>query len=127
MTRVNLLDPTVLKQKTLIAEYRELPRIFGYVRAAIKRGESPLDKRNPSRYTLGTGHCRFFYPRLGWLVSRQKAVVSECLRRGYNIQHTDVDSLVVGIPDEWMGNWEPSDGEVMVNRARVFERGGIKE
>lgn len=60
MTRINCIPPRELSREHLIAEYRELPRIFALVRAAIARGESPDDPRNPTSYTLGAGHVRFF-------------------------------------------------------------------
>jgi hypothetical protein len=42
MTRINCIDPALLSDKHLGAEYRELPRIFNLVRDAIKRGESEV-------------------------------------------------------------------------------------
>lgn len=124
MTRINLVDPALLSPKHLIAEYKELPRIFGLVKKAIERGESPNDKRNPKQYVLGEGHCRFFYKRLGWLVRRQQSLVDECLRRGYNIQHTDPQSLLDGIPDEWVNDYIPIREEIELNIQRINERGG---
>ena len=77
MTRINCIPPRQLSREHLIAEYRELPRIFALVHAAIARGESPDDPRNPTSYTLGAGHVRFFYCRLGYLVKRQLAIIDE--------------------------------------------------
>lgn len=51
MTRINCVAPIELTTKHLVAEYRELPRIYNLVRAAIKRGERPSDARNPKHYT----------------------------------------------------------------------------
>lgn len=71
MTRINCIPPSELSTGSL-------PRIFGLVIAAIDRGESPDDARNPPAYGLGPGHVRFFYPRLAWCAARYGAVVSEC-------------------------------------------------
>ena len=60
MTRINCVPPSELTVQHLVAEYRELPRIFALVRAAIARGERPDDTRNPTEYRLGSGHVRFF-------------------------------------------------------------------
>lgn len=38
MTRINLVDPSTLHTKHLIAEYRELPRVFALAEAAAFRG-----------------------------------------------------------------------------------------
>jgi hypothetical protein len=124
ITRINCAPVEELTRQHLVAEYRELPRIFNLVRAAVERGERPDDKRNPRQYTLGAGHCRFFYPRLGWLKERQRALVAEMQRRGYNPAFTDVDDLDDGIPGEWLGWWTPGAADLMINRARISERLG---
>lgn len=122
MTRINVVPPTELSDKHLGAEYRELPRIFGLVRKAIERGERPDDKRNPKHYVLGTGHVRFFYPRLGFLYQRHLDLVAECKRRGRKVSFDNPAELLVGIPDEWRGAWRPTMDALMINRQRIKER-----
>ncbi|RYF12163.1 MAG: endonuclease, partial [Oxalobacteraceae bacterium] len=122
MTRINVVPAEELSQLHLIAEYRELPRIFNLVRAAVARGERPDDRRNPALYCLGSGHCRFFYPRLGWLRERQRALVTEMLARGYQPNFTDIEGLTAGIPDEWCQDWQPDDLALALNRGRIEER-----
>lgn len=126
MTRINCVPPAELTTQHLVAEYRELPRIFGLVRAAIARGERPDDSRNPRDYRLGPGHVRFFYPRLGFLARRQEALVAEMLRRGYSPSFTDPAGLLAGMPAEWCGDWTPSADAMALNRARIAERIGAK-
>lgn len=41
MTRVNVVDPSLLSDKHLGAEYRELPRVFGEVKRKIAMGAKP--------------------------------------------------------------------------------------
>lgn len=125
MTRINCIDPKMLTDKHLGAEYRELPRIFGLVRKAIDRGEVPNDPRNPKAYTLGKGHCRFFYNRLGYLVSRQKQLCDECKRRGRKVSFDNIDSLVYNIPNEWMNDWVPDHTAIGINKQRINERLGM--
>lgn len=122
MTRINCAPPEELTPAHLIAEYRELPRIFGLVRAAIARGEKPEDPRNPSAYRLGAGHVRFFYPRLGWLLSRQIALVAEMRARGYAPSFDHPEVLVEGIGPDWMGLWQPTPEALAENRTRIAER-----
>ena len=119
MTRINCVPPAELTTPHLIAEYRELPRVFGLVRAAIGRGERPEDPRNPLNYRLGPGHVRFFYPRLGYLVKRQQQLIDEMLGRGYAPKFTDPAGLLADIPSEWHGDWAPAPEEIDLNRARI--------
>ncbi|GAA5543355.1 MULTISPECIES: pyrimidine dimer DNA glycosylase/endonuclease V [Brucella/Ochrobactrum group] len=122
MTRINCIPPAELTGPHLIAEYRELPRVFALVKAAIQRGETTTDRRNPPAYTLGTGHVRFFYMRLGYLAKRQASLVAEMQARGYAPQFTATHELPIGIPPEWCCDWEPSDEAMAINRARIAER-----
>lgn len=105
MTRINVVPPAELCGKHLVAEYRELPRVFALVRAAIARQERPL---HVDRYTLGKGHVRFFYTRLAWLAGRQAALIAEMVRRGYNPQ--------------WCGDWIPDADAMRANRERIAAR-----
>lgn len=119
MTRINCIPPAELSTQHLIAEYRELPRIFSLVRAAIARGEIPDDARNPTEYVLGKGHIRFFYPRLGYLIKRQTLIIDEMHKRGYRPQYTNPAPLIKDIPKEWCGDWQPDAQAVEINKARI--------
>lgn len=92
------------------------------MRAAIARGERPDDPRNPTVYRLGAGHMRFFYPRLGWLLARQHALIAEMLARGYTPGFTDPEGLIDGIPAEWRGDWQPDAAAETLNRGRIALR-----
>lgn len=122
MTRINCIPPAQLSGPHLVAEYRELPRVFALARAAISRGERPDDPRNPKDYTLGTGHVRFFYGRLGYLAKRQASLVAEMKSRGYDPKFTQTDELLDGIPEEWRSDWTPTQQAVAINRKRIEER-----
>lgn len=122
MTRINCIPPSELSGPHLVAEYRELPRVFALVRAAIARGEAPDDPRNPRDYTLGRGHVRFFYARLGYLAQRQAALVAEMKARGYAPQFTQTESLLDGFPPSWCNDWQPTAQAMAINRARIAER-----
>ena len=122
MTRINCVPPSELASQHLVAEYRELPRIFALVRAAIARGELPDDPRNPGEYRLGAGHVRFFYCRLGYLARRQAALVAEMKARGCRPTFTDTDRLLDGFPETWCRDWQPTAEALAANRARISER-----
>lgn len=122
LTRINCIPPSELSGPHLVAEYRELPRIFALVRGAIARGEEPNARRNPEFYTLGKGHVRFFYTRLGYLAARQAALIAEMQRRGYMPSFLDPNGLLEGIPPEWCNEWEPTPDAIALNRERISER-----
>jgi deoxyribonuclease (pyrimidine dimer) len=126
MTRINVIDPTLLSNRHLLAEYRELPRVFGLVRAAQKRGERPQTLKAPSTYTLGTGHVKFFYTRLQWLLNRQRSLILECQSRGFNIQHTDPSALVDDLNPLWLNDWTPTETDKQKNIDRINARGGLR-
>lgn len=125
MTRINCVPVQELEREHLIAEYRELPRVFSLARAALARGEAPDDPQNPIRYTLGKGHCRFFYSRLGWLRQRQAELVAEMIRRGYRPAHTETAHMGADMPRSWLRGWVPDADAVEINRARIADRLGV--
>ena len=63
MTRINIgIPPANLTRQHLIAEHREIKRISNQ----ISKGRFNL-KDQPKDFTLGTGHVKFFYDKLGYL------------------------------------------------------------
>jgi deoxyribonuclease (pyrimidine dimer) len=123
MTRINCVPANTLCQQHLVAEYRELPRIFGSVRKAIARGEVAGDERNPPTYRLGKGHVRFFYPRLQYLATRQADIVREMKARGITVNfEPPTRAQYSDIPDVWFSDWVPDDTAIAINVARITER-----
>ena len=120
MTRINLVDPSTLHSKHLLAEYRELPRVFKLVEAAQARGLSPRTARIPPSYVLGTGHVTFFYDKLQWLERRFLALVDECCNRNFNIQHYGVPDLYLDY--HWWNDYEPTPEAIALNAARIKDR-----
>ena len=115
MTRINVIHPEHLLDQHLFAEYRELPRIFGYARRALARGHVAI----PARYTLGEGHMRFFYDKTAWLVQRHATIVAELLKRGRKLTQTEPLTPVEGYAPS---DWRPSPADVVVNMERLRER-----
>ena len=109
MTRINVIHPSYLTDQHLIAEYRELPRVF-----ALARPITP----EPTEYTLGPGHVRFFYTRTRYLARRQAELIYECLLRGFNIQHTTAPDPVPGCD----GDWTPTVEAARINIARLDDK-----
>lgn len=121
MTRINLVDPTELHQKHLVAEYKEIVRVFALSRKAqfdVMRGKRDL----PTEYTLGTGHVLFFYNKLGFILSRYKQLTQEMLRRGYSPNPIGESELVFKIDKKMFGDYIPTEKAIGVNRQRIQER-----
>lgn len=125
MTRINLIDVELLSDQHLFAEYRELPRVMGDVRALVSKGKSVRDVKFPSSFVLGKGHMTFFYNKLEFLVKRHQRLVEECIARGNKI--TNVKPLDVSdIPIEWCNDYTPCNDEVRLSNSRLIERIGEK-
>lgn len=121
MTRINLVPVVELYDQHLLAEIRELPRVVTYT-------EDIYSKRRvvqiPSRYTLGTGHVKFFVNKLEFLSDRQQHLVEEALARGFNVSF-DMDafcSRVKSLPSTYLNDFIPSNSEIELNRERLRER-----
>ena len=119
MTRINLVDPATLHSKHLLAEYRELPRIFNLVQLAhVNHGGLPRNR--PTEYTLGTGHVVFFYDKLEWLDERFDKLVRECIKRGFKIQHFRTPKICV--PQAYWNYWHPRPQDIALSKQRIAEK-----
>lgn len=108
-----------LSRQHLVAEYRELPRVFALARKAAERGTAGA----PADYTLGKGHLLFFYTRLGYLARRHAELVEEMLRRGYRPAFVEpLARAHADIPAHLWGEWTPTEQALAVNRRRLAER-----
>lgn len=125
MTRINLIDVELLSDQHLAAEYRELPRIYGDVRALVSKGKKVRDVKFPSSFVLGKGHMTFFYNKLGFLVKRQQRIIDESILRGTKIQYTEPMDIS-DIPVEWCNDYTPRNDEVRLSNSRLIERIGEK-
>lgn len=121
MTRINCVPVWELSVKHLVAEYRELPRVYALAFSAHARGEHP--SAHPSEYVLGTGHVRFFYSRLGYVRARHKALIKEMLARGYKPTFRTTPNLAA-LPRGWKRHWTPCEAAMGANRVRLQLRGG---
>lgn len=118
MTRINCIPVEELSQKHLVAEYREIGRVYALAVSAYNRGERT--SAHGEAYTLGTGHVKFFYSRLGYVTKRHRELIAEMLRRGYNPTYRIV--VPPDLPNSWMRDWTPDDRAQLINRARIAER-----
>lgn len=119
MTRINCVPVEELSGPHLVAEYRELPRVFALAQKAALRGNFS----QPSTYTLGKGHVLFFYTRLGYLSRRHLELIEEMKRRGYRPTYTGVcREDFPDTPDSYWDDWQPTPEALEINRQRILER-----
>lgn len=127
MTRINVVPPSELSGKHLVAEYHELPRVVGFVRGHIAKGIKATDKHGwlVPAYTMGRGHIKFFFHRLGFIEKRFSAIVKEMEFRGYKPKFRTLPTR--GIPNEWFGDYIPTPEALAINRERLRERSPLQK
>lgn len=125
MTRINLLHVKVLPRAALVAEYRELPRIFTLSLKAHKRGLTPSTYGIPEEFKLGPGHMKFSSNKLNFLKDRYCQICEEMIDRGYTVNFPEPN--LPGIPIEWFGDYTPTKQAIAESRKRLIDRGHIDE
>jgi len=119
MTRINVVQPSELTGKHLVAEVHEITRIFGLARKAQYEIHK---KKIPPLYTLGTGHCLFFIDKLKYITERYNSLCTEMTTRGYVCNRVDQSELEQGIDRSLFWNYIPTNAALALNRARISER-----
>lgn len=114
MTRINSIPVEELTNPHLLAEYRELPRVFALARPCLDA---------PQAYILGTGHVKFFYNKLLYLYHRQIQIVCEMKRRGMKpaFEPETLEAYRQGREDLW-NDWVPTQDAMRLNRERIETR-----
>lgn len=116
MTRINLVEPSDLSQSHLIAEYKEIVRVFGLARKA----QNELHKKKiPSEYTLGTGHVLYFYNKLKFISDRYDALCAEMATRGYTCNRVPKEELHQGIRQGLFQDYIPTANAIKINKERI--------
>lgn len=121
MTRINVVPPEELTVKHLVAEYREITRVPGNLTKSLNRKTKFSMSEIPAKYTLGTGHVKFFYDKMLFLQKRFESLVNEMLKRGYKPSYTD-SSIFIPSDMEYYNDYIPTPEAVSVNRQRIKER-----
>lgn len=120
MTRINCgIPPAELTDKHLIAEHREIKRIPNTVSKYFSEGRLNM-KGQPEQFKLGTGHVKFFYDKLGYLLLRYEKIYAECRLRDFNV--TYYGDVWKNVPQHLMGYYKPTDRDREIIRERISER-----
>ena len=120
MTRINVVPPAELTDQHLLAEIRELPRIFTLARKRLEK-HGKLDLGDiPNEYCLGAGHVKFFFLHLGWLHGRYSDLFFESARRDFDCKY--ISELWHGTYNDEMRDYVPTHKALILNRNRLRER-----
>ena len=98
---------------------REIKRIPNVIRS----GRFSMNGQ-PSQFTLGKGHVKFFYDKLLYLKNRYAEILKECRTRGFNM--TDYSSAFDGLPVANMGDYSPSERDTAIIKERIALRLGAR-
>jgi len=113
MTRINCgIPPEKLSDKHLIAEHREIKRIPN----CVSKGRFSM-KGQPSKFTLGTGHVKFFYDKLLYLKKRYELLYNECKKRNFNV--TYFGDAWNNVPYNLMNDYIPKKRDITLIQNRI--------
>lgn len=121
MTRINVVPVEELHRLHLIAEAKEITRVFGLARKAqfdIIKGKRKIS----NEYTLGKGHVEMFYNKLKFIADRYESLVAEMKRRGYKPNPISRQDLLQGIDNRLYGDYTPTQQSIEINKQRILER-----
>lgn len=123
MTRINFgIKPKQLTRQHLLAEHREIKRIPNAIingKAKFKSDHSDI----PTRFTLGTGHVKFFYNKIKYLHTRYNLLLVECIRRGYNVQ--SFEDCFIKCKRQFPALYNdatPTQSDIRIIKQRIAER-----
>ena len=122
MTRINIVPTKELADQHLVAEYRELFMVGSALARTLKSPNRDKSLSSiPEKFTLNTGHVKFFYNKGRYLHKRYNELVEEMKRRGMNPDPERVFKRDQW-PDELYQDWQPDDQELAIVRQRIQER-----
>lgn len=131
MTRINLIEPSQLTSRHLMAEYRELPRVFTLVGKYLEKHDDFSNTNIAGTYILGTGHVKFFYNKVLWLRQRFHSLQNELIRRNYKLnkdafKSIDLNAIQLSIlyRNLWI-DYKPTPEEIYLNMARITKRSNL--
>lgn len=128
MTRINVVPPSELTDKHLVAEYRELPRVLRRAVLAIESGKEPSDFKIAEHYLLGKGHETFFIDKCEFLWLRWNNLRSEMIHRGMKPQETFRNIVkcrarrIRKFGRCYYNFYVPAEVAKVINRQRIQER-----
>lgn len=117
MTRINVgIRATELPDRLLLAELREIKRIPN----VISKGNYRMENI-PEQFTLGTGHVKFFYNKLEYLLERYNELRDEAIGRGFNV--SDFSEAWLNVPETLRNGYQEKERDRTLLIERIEEKG----
>ena len=120
MTRINIVQPSELTDQHLVAEHREIFMVGSALQRSLRSKSWDINSI-PKRYTLNTGHVKFFYDKGKYLSKRYTELRKEMCLRGMNPDTTRVFKREQW-PDELWNDWMPRVEDYKIIRQRIQEK-----
>lgn len=121
MTRINAdLNPKVLTDQHLLAEYNEIGMFFSSLRRSLKSKNGICDI--PENFTLNSGHVKFFYNKLSFVIERYHRLIVELKNRGFNLDPNRVIFIDNEFPQELYNNWEMDNKAKSIIIDRIIDK-----
>jgi len=120
MTRINIVNPRELTDQHLVAEYREIFMVGSSLQRSLRSKSWDINSI-PKRYTLNTGHVKFFYNKGKYLYKRYSDLRKEMRSRGMNPDSSRVFKREQW-PDELWNDWMPRVEDYKIIRQRIEEK-----
>ena len=124
MTRINIVSPGELTDQHLVAEYREIFMVGSALQRSLKSISWDVNSI-PKRYTLNTGHVKFFYDKGKYLSNRYDKLRKEMKARGMNPDSSRVFKREQW-PNELWNDWTPRIEDYKIVRQRIQEKIDMK-
>lgn len=128
MTRINLVDPKLLTDQHLLAEFREIARLPKNLQQSLNRKSKQFSLDEiPKEYVLGKGHVKFFFNKFKFLQKRYESIVEELHNRGINIKYTDSSIFQVYTDNGiYYQDYEPTYREISRSINRLIDKVNMK-
>ena len=115
MTRINVgVKPEELMNQHLMAEIKEIPQLIGQLRKSINSKKFSINDI-PTDFRLGSGHVKFFYNKLNYLIDRYYLLLKEAEFRNYNCRYM---LFLDNLPKWCFGDYKENEN----NRSIILER-----
>lgn len=120
--RINIIDPELLTDQHLLAEYNELNMVAQSFRRSIlfKRGKDNL----PKRFSLNSGHVKFFYDKGEYLYRRFYSLKGELKKRNFRVK-MDFKNYWLSKP-EFFNDWKPNLQDFRIISERIENKIKLK-
>ena len=123
MTRINIVPTSELADQHLVAEYRELFMVGSALQRTLKsKNKDKTLSSLPEKFTLNTGHVKFFYNKGKYLHKRYKELINEMKRRGFNPDSNRLFPDKIFKDNNLYNDWMPTIEDQKLIRQRIEER-----